>query len=84
MKSTSSSSLWNLPNKLTMARVALTPVFIVFAELCNHRGSRLSFLLAGIVFAVASYTDMLDGKIARSRASLRISVNSWIPWQIRC
>ena len=50
-----------------MARVALTPVFIVFAELCNHRGSRLSFLLAGIVFAVASYTDMLDGKIARSR-----------------
>lgn len=67
MKSTSSSSLWNLPNKLTMARVALTPVFIVFAELCNHRGSRLSFLLADIVFAVASYTDMLDGKIARSR-----------------
>lgn len=61
------NSIWNLPNKLTVSRVLLTPVFIVFAELANHTGERLYYLLAAIVFAVASYTDLLDGKIARSR-----------------
>lgn len=50
----------NLPNKLTLLRVALVPVFMVFA------GNRL-WLAAGIVFAAASVTDFLDGHIARSR-----------------
>lgn len=61
------NSIWNLPNKLTVSRVLMTPVFIVFAELCNHHGGWLNYLLAAIIFAVASYTDLLDGKIARSR-----------------
>lgn len=61
------NSIWNLPNKLTVSRVLLTPVFIVFAELCNHQGGWLNYLLAAVVFAVASYTDLLDGKIARSQ-----------------
>ncbi len=58
----------NLPNKLTLARVFLVPVFMVFAAL-SHYGqpdfNPLWSLLAGIVFAAASITDFLDGYLAR-------------------
>lgn len=52
----------NLPNKLTMLRVLMIPVFMVFVELemlPNH------LLWAFVIFVLASLTDMLDGKIAR-------------------
>ncbi len=48
----------NLPNKLTMLRVLLIPVFMVLAA------SRM-WLAAGVVFALASLTDYFDGHIAR-------------------
>ena len=54
----------NLPNKLTMLRILMIPVFMVFIELNslpNH------ILWAFVVFVLASLTDMLDGKIARAR-----------------
>lgn len=54
----------NLPNKLTVLRVVLIPIFLVFVlifEIPNH------MIWALIVFAAASITDMLDGKIARSQ-----------------
>lgn len=58
----------NLPNKLTLARVVLVPVFMVFAAL-SHYGRAdywpLGSLLAGVVFAAASFTDYLDGNLAR-------------------
>ena len=54
----------NLPNKLTLLRVILIPVFLV----CIYADAiPAHFLLALIVFAAASFTDMLDGKIARAR-----------------
>lgn len=52
----------NLPNKLTVMRVILIPVFVLFL-LCS--AIPLNVLWALVVFAVASITDMLDGKIAR-------------------
>ncbi len=55
----------NLPNKLTISRIVLVPVFAVFAALAVHTHGRLWYLLAGVVFGAASLTDMLDGKIAR-------------------
>ena len=54
----------NLPNKLTMLRVILVPVFMVFAALCRYGTQDFNaglMLAAGIVFAVASFTDFLDG-----------------------
>lgn len=55
----------NLPNKLTLLRVLLIPVFMVFAEMTVYGGASWCYLAAGIVFAVASFTDYLDGHIAR-------------------
>lgn len=51
----------NLPNKLTIARMCMVPLFMI-ALLIN---TPLSRLIATVIFAVASLTDMLDGQIAR-------------------
>ncbi|UUM12764.1 CDP-diacylglycerol--glycerol-3-phosphate 3-phosphatidyltransferase [Clostridiaceae bacterium HFYG-1003] len=52
----------NLANKLTLFRIVLIPVFILFMsfEFIPHWA-----MLSLIVFAVASITDHLDGRIAR-------------------
>ena len=58
----------NLPNKLTMLRVLLVPVFMVFAGLGTYDAADfvpLYYLLAGVLFAAASLTDFLDGYLAR-------------------
>ena len=58
----------NLPNKLTMMRVVLVPVFMVFAALAQYGTADFNAtfsLVAGIIFTVASITDFLDGYIAR-------------------
>lgn len=51
----------NLPNKLTLLRIILVPVFIV----CMYVVFPYRYLCALIIFAAASITDALDGKIAR-------------------
>jgi len=48
----------NLANKLTMLRVVIVPFFVAALAFSQH-------LIALILFAAASITDMLDGKIAR-------------------
>lgn len=53
----------NLPNKLTLLRIILVPFFII-AMLVNFP---FHYLVADCIFGVASVTDTLDGKIARSR-----------------
>ena len=58
----------NLPNKLTMLRVILVPVFMVFAAYSRYGTADFNptfALIAGIIFAVASSTDFLDGYLAR-------------------
>ena len=52
----------NLPNKLTVMRMALIPVFLVFMLV---DGIPYRFLFAAVIFGAASYTDYLDGHIAR-------------------
>lgn len=51
-------NIWNVPNVLTMLRMALIPVYWVLFM----RDQRIAAL---VVFAVASITDFLDGRIAR-------------------
>ncbi|HIW15277.1 MAG: CDP-diacylglycerol--glycerol-3-phosphate 3-phosphatidyltransferase [Acutalibacteraceae bacterium] len=53
----------NLPNRLTVMRMILVPFFVaaLLYPFPHH------FLAAFVLFAVASYTDHLDGKIARKR-----------------
>lgn len=54
----------NLPNKLTLLRVFLIPFFLIFMYI---KAIPFNYLFALIVFAAASITDALDGKIARAR-----------------
>lgn len=65
----------NLPNKLTVFRIILIPVFILLLTV-PYAWSNISFLgvnmpvnwlIAAVVFAIASATDFLDGQIARSQ-----------------
>lgn len=53
----------NLPNKLTILRVCLIPFFVFFlmTDYCGAAGNYIALA----VFIAASFTDMLDGKIAR-------------------
>lgn len=55
----------NLPNRITLIRIFLIPVFIAVFFITPLAEWR--FLIAAIVFAVAAATDALDGHIARSR-----------------
>lgn len=51
----------NTPNKLTLARMILTPIFMA-TMLINFK---YHYLVSLILFIVASLTDMIDGKMAR-------------------
>ena len=52
----------NLPNKLTVLRLCLVPIFVVIMMVSNALWASIVGL---VLFIAASLTDMLDGKIAR-------------------
>lgn len=54
----------NLPNKLTILRVLMIPFFVVFMLMEGGANPTYRYI-AAVIFIVASFTDMLDGKIAR-------------------
>lgn len=54
----------NLSNKLTLIRVGLVPLFLMFLSINNV----YTHLLALITFVAAAITDYYDGKIARERS----------------
>lgn len=63
----------NLPNKITVSRVLLIPVFMVFMLIDFKLGTitiagtemMKEHLIGGLIFIIASITDWLDGYIAR-------------------
>lgn len=58
----------NLPNKLTIFRILLVPVMVIihFLNIQNtFLGVKVTYWIINIVFIIASYTDHLDGKLAR-------------------
>ncbi len=56
----------NLPNKLTVARLLATPVFILLLSV-SFTGN---YILALILFLLAMLTDYVDGTLARSRGEV--------------
>lgn len=59
-------SVWNVANALTVFRLVLVPFFALalFASDGESHGWRI---VACLVFVVASFTDLVDGDIARKR-----------------
>ncbi|MBQ7239825.1 MAG: CDP-diacylglycerol--glycerol-3-phosphate 3-phosphatidyltransferase [Bacilli bacterium] len=70
----------NLPNKITMARIVLSIMLIIFLifpfDSCGVIlpkyqigvvSIELKYIIGGVVFLIASLTDSLDGYLARSR-----------------
>ena len=57
----------NLPNKLTVFRMILVPIFIVIGYLgiLGVLDLTTAFIIMDVIFIVASLTDKLDGTIAR-------------------
>jgi CDP-diacylglycerol--glycerol-3-phosphate 3-phosphatidyltransferase/cardiolipin synthase len=53
--------MWNIPNILTLLRIALIPVFVVIFYLPTPWAR----LVCAIVFTIAALTDLLDGYLAR-------------------
>lgn len=53
----------NLPNKLTILRTIMIPVFLIFLYIPGL--GMTGDVLAAAIFVLASFTDFLDGKIAR-------------------
>lgn len=51
----------NIANKLTLIRILMVPIFVVFMYF-NFENSRI---IATFIFALASFTDYLDGHLAR-------------------
>lgn len=58
----------NLPNALTLGRLLVVP-FLALLLLVGG-GSRNSLLLAAALFAAACVTDVVDGRLARSRGQV--------------
>jgi CDP-diacylglycerol--glycerol-3-phosphate 3-phosphatidyltransferase len=65
----------NLPNKLTMARIFLIPVFMAFVLLKMPKGQAIfphQDIVAAVIFILAAATDGLDGYIARKRGQVTV------------
>jgi len=58
-----SSALWTLPNALTLLRIFLVPLLMIFL-LTRYAWAGLT------VFLAASFTDWLDGHLARRRSEV--------------
>lgn len=58
-------SKMNIPNKLTVFRICMVPIFLVILALPLPMGDTAVRITAALLFALTSLTDMVDGKIAR-------------------
>ena len=52
----------NLPNKLTILRIIMIPIFVAVFYLTMIPGN---YIISAVIFALAAFTDFLDGYIAR-------------------
>lgn len=59
---------WNGPNAITLARIGLIPVFLLF----TYYESRIHSLVAALLFTAAGATDFLDGWLARRQGLVTV------------
>ena len=52
----------NLPNKLTITRIVMIPLFVAAYYISEIP---FNYLISAVIFALAAFTDFLDGHIAR-------------------
>lgn len=57
----------NLPNKLTLGRIFIIPVFVVFLAYNFFENPNISRIIAASLFIIAAITDFFDGRIARAK-----------------
>lgn len=57
----------NLPNKLTLGRIIVIPFFVFFLAYNFFDDPNISRIISASLFILASFTDFLDGYLARSR-----------------
>ncbi|MFH1038572.1 MAG: CDP-diacylglycerol--glycerol-3-phosphate 3-phosphatidyltransferase [PVC group bacterium] len=57
----------NLPNKITIGRMAACPFFVGALLLYGHTGRETYYAIALIIFTLAALSDGVDGYLARSR-----------------
>jgi len=55
------TSLWSVPNLLSFSRIVAAPILYALVV----AGGRYGYLAAALLFVLASFTDTLDGEIAR-------------------
>jgi CDP-diacylglycerol--glycerol-3-phosphate 3-phosphatidyltransferase len=55
--------MWNLPNIITLARILITPVIALLPFIEGYAPKVICFL----VFLIAAFSDVYDGRLARSR-----------------
>ncbi len=58
--------MWNLPNIITLVRIALTPVIALLPFIQGYWPKLICFL----VFLAAAISDVIDGRLARSRQQI--------------
>jgi CDP-diacylglycerol--glycerol-3-phosphate 3-phosphatidyltransferase len=62
------TEFWNAPNAITLARIGMIPIILVF----TYYESRTNSFVAAILYAVTSATDFLDGWLARRRGLVTV------------
>lgn len=65
----------NLPNRLTLARIILIPIFMAILLLQVPKGQAIfphQDIVAALIFIIAAATDGLDGYIARKRGQVTV------------
>jgi CDP-diacylglycerol--glycerol-3-phosphate 3-phosphatidyltransferase len=68
LKSTLKQELFNLPNMLTLARIAAIPVVMLLI----WNGDRINCVYAGWLYAAATITDFFDGWLARRQGLVTV------------
>ncbi|MBU1070218.1 CDP-diacylglycerol--glycerol-3-phosphate 3-phosphatidyltransferase [Myxococcota bacterium] len=58
----------NLPNLITLSRLVLIPIILVFLD----RGTPLSHYIASVLFIFAGFSDFLDGYLARRTGKITL------------